>query len=147
MSRRLYLRWLWLNTGAVMLLGFGASHYRSHLHGLALIVLAAILARGAAGSWQAGRMCWRADNTHDDWERAELRRRLDFIRAAAWECQMVAICGTALGFFDVLTGSGDVISRVQHGAGAAVLLGTFTGVLSSLVLERTLRWLEHDLGA
>lgn len=135
-----FLRWIWLNTAAAVVLTVGAVHYRSHLHGLALLVLAAILARFLLGTCRAGLLAWQtAHGAH-----YYVRSRLEYLRADAWECQMFAIMGTALGFFDVLTGNGDVISRVQHGAGAAVLLGTFTGVLSSLVLERTLRWLEHE---
>lgn len=136
----LFLRWAWLNTAAGMLLAAGAVHYRSHLHGLALLVLSIIVARFLLGTARAGRFCWNVDRG----DRAYVRPRLEYLRADAWECQMAAIMGCALGFFDVLTGDGDVIKRVQHGAGAAVLLGTFTGVLASLVLERTLRWLEHE---
>lgn len=137
---RLFLRWAWLNTAAVLLLATGAVHYRSHLHGFALFVLSVIVARFAFGTARAGRFCWNVDRG----KRYYVRQRLEYLRADAWECQMAAIMGCALGFFDVLTGNGDVIARVQHGAGAAVLLGTFTGVLASLVLERTLRWLEHE---
>ena len=137
---KLFLRWAWINTGALLLLAFGAVHYWTHLHGLALIVLTVILGRFALGSARAGRLCWLTDRGG----RSYVRARLEHLRADAWECQMCAIMGCALGFFDVLTGDGDVIKRVQHGAGAAVLLGTFTGVLASLVLERVLRWLEHE---
>lgn len=137
----LFLRWIWLNTAACLLLAAGGVHYHRHLHGLALIVLAAIVARFLLGTSRAGRFCWLVTRGGN---RVYVARRLEYLRADAWECQMCAIMGTALGFFDVLTGNGDVISRVQHGAGAAVLLGTFTGVLASLVLERTLRWLEHE---
>ena len=139
----LFLRWAWINTGAVLLLAFGAVHYRSHLNGLALIVLTVILGRFLIGTARAGRFCFVFDRGNSS-DRAWVRDRLEYLRADAWECQMCAIMGTALGFFDVLTGNGDVIQRVQHGAGAAVLLGTFTGVLTSLVLERVLRWLEHE---
>lgn len=139
---KLFLRWAWINTAAVLLLAFGAVHYWKHLNGLALVVLAVILARFTVGTVRAGRFCWMAENA--DYGRSYVKQRLEYIRADAWEVQMCAIMGTALGFFDVLTGDGDVIKRVQHGAGAAVLLGTFTGVLTSLVLERVLRWLEHE---
>lgn len=136
----LFLRWAWINTGAVLLLAFGAVHYWKHLNGLAVIVLAVILGRFGLGTARAGRLCWMADKGY----RTYAAKHMEHLRADAWECQMCAIMGTALGFFDVLTGDGDVIKRVQHGAGAAVLLGTFTGVLASLVLERVLRWLEHE---
>lgn len=139
----LFLRWIWLNVAAALIFAAGAVHYWSHLHGIALAVLSAILIRASAGSARGGRFCWLADRRPD--MRPWVKARLEDLRTDAWECQMLAIMVTALGFYDVLTGSGNVIERVQHGAGAAVLLGTFTGVLTSLVLERTLRWLDREL--
>lgn len=153
-DRVLFLKWLLLN--ALALVGFVALGVTEHgkVHGASRVAIPIILAVFAWASYGAGRICWAAgglgekawiDGGRGDWE--ELLHDANWLSYWAYACQILGILSTVYGFWTLLAAGGstaDLGSRIQSGGGVA-LLGTFVGVLTSLVLTFEHRLIEHEL--
>lgn len=155
-GRPLFLKWLLLNSLAVVFLTVLATYFHGSLRGAPLIVVPVIVAIAAYASFLGGRLCWRTDSflASEDTIEEILRARRRILHEArylefwAWVCQMTGILSTVIGFFILLSHSTDTASlgaRIQSGGGTA-LLGTFVGVFASLVLSLEHRLIEHELG-
>lgn len=157
-DRMLFLKWLLLN--ALALVGFVALAALEHgrVHGASRVAIPIILLVFCWASAGAGRICWRASAPPGT---ASLKGYLltgktlkdtllhdaNWLGYWAYACQILGILSTVYGFWTLLAAGGstaDLGTRIQAGGGVA-LLGTFVGVLTSLVLTFEHRLIEHEL--
>lgn len=145
-ARPLFLKWALLNALAVIFLTVLGVEYHDQLRGAPLVVTPLILAVAVYASALGGRMCWRAEGA-SPFARDRILHEARYLSFWAWVCQMVGILSTVIGFWLLLQGDGSTEQlgdRIQEGGGTA-LLGTFVGVLASLLLAMEHRLIEHDL--
>ena len=132
MSRGLFLKLLLLDSLFACALVAGALAYHGHVHPVAAVAVAVVLAAFAAGAGVCLWLAWtdkRGRVLNDVGELAELLPGL-------------ALLGTTAGFLIALSGdSGDVQHRI---AGAATgIVSTFVGIACWLVLSAQYRLLSR----
>lgn len=145
-SRRLFLQWALLNALFVVFLLAGAA--AAKLHGATLVAVPIILLLYAATSAYGGRLCWRADaaNADDDLRTARwILHDADWLNRGAYTLQIAGIMSTMIGFYLILqtTDAGDLSAKLS--GGSVALLGSFVGVLCSLLILLQHWLLEHTL--
>jgi hypothetical protein len=144
--RELFLKWALLNALFAVLLVTLAVAYGGRVHGPSLVAAPLILAVYAYAASFAGRICWRGESPRP-FEREKLLHEMRYLPYWAWVVQMLGIVSTVLGFWLLLSKGGgdqDLHDRILSGGGVA-LVGTFVGILTSLVITATHRMIEHDL--
>lgn len=158
MKRRLFLRWLLINTLAVFLFVALAAAFVEKVSGAPLVVASATLALAAGMSIYAGLLSWQADaalerRRHVAPGSADVAGRLihkaKHVGFAERTCQILGLVGAGVGFY-IISQSGDAASAsaaakdIVDGLGQG-LLATMTGVLASLVLALEAHLLVHAL--
>jgi len=151
--RTLFVKWVLLNAAAIVFFVLGGLTYMSHITGAARVAIPVILVLFAIGTVYGGRLCWRAHDCF--WEDGTLKSRVaanKILHDAKWldwyayRSQVAGLCATILGFYVIIEHQQSGASSQRLAGGAVALLGSFVGVLCSMVLLQTHRWLEHDLG-
>ena len=147
-ERKLFVKWAMLVAFSVVFIAALGIAYGSKIHGPSLVVIPIILLVYAYAAGSAGRICWLASGP-DSTPRGNKRLLHDseWLIFWAWVTPMIGIMGTVFGFWKLLAGGGtdtDLHARIQAGGGVA-LVGTFTGVLVSIVLTLIHRLIEHDV--
>lgn len=147
MRQRLFLRWALINVLLALGLIAGAARFGGQLSGATLVMIPLILAVFGFASAHAGRLFWRLENSSV--ARSRIRHEAEYLGFSAWTTQILGILSTIAGFWILLGGDhtqvAELGNRIQAGGGVA-LLGSFVGVLCSLVLTLGHRMLEHELG-
>jgi hypothetical protein len=158
MTRRLFLRWMLINTLAVLLfIALGVSFVHK-VSGAPLVVAATTLAFAAAMSVYAGYLSWKADILLDGRPTGsrEFRRRAStlvhnakHVGFAERTCQILGLVGAGVGFYIISTAgefsnANKAAQNIIDGLGQG-LLATLTGVLASLVLSVEAHLLVHAL--
>lgn len=137
----MFVRWaLLFVVSLVALTGMGIT-YGGRVTGPSLVAIPIIAIVFISASLFAGLLCWNADADPE-----VTVHRADWLTFWAWVTPMIGIMGTVFGFWSLLTAGGnnvDLHNRIQNGGGVA-LVGTFLGVLSSVILSAMHRMIEHD---
>ncbi len=147
----LFLRWALINALLAIFLVTAGAAYRGNLHGAVLVALPIILAIYCSATYYAGKLAWRADDYLDtvrgsEPERIRILHDAEWINRWAYSCQIAGIMCTMAGFFVILSKSGTQADLTSKLAGGSVaLLGSFVGVLCSLVLLLQHWLIEHAL--
>lgn len=157
MSRRLFLRWLWLVVAATAALAaLAASGFASGLKGAPLVATVAILLIAASVSGYCGRLFWQADKTSEIMvvgARARERRRIvhdaEHVFYAVAVLQILGLIGAMLGYREEsraagLADSSSAIRELSLGLGNG-LTATLCGVACSLVVWLQYHALTHRL--
>lgn len=144
-DRKVFLKWCLLNALAAVFFITAGVVYHSKIDGGSKIAIPVILLLFASGSAYGGKLCWRAD-TADAFEAQQILHDALYLEWFAYRSQIAGIVATMLGFY-VIISSGGTNSDFQTklGGGAVALLGSFVGVLCSLILLQIERWIDHEL--
>lgn len=146
-ARRLFLQWALINALFVVFLVAGAS--TAKLHGATLVAVPIILLLYVCASAWGGCLSWRADeawNLTSDWKRRAILHDAEWLNRGAYALQIAGIMSTMIGFYLILQTSdaGDLSAKLS--GGSVALLGSFVGVLCSLLILLQQWLLEHALG-
>lgn len=154
-ERPLFLKWLLLNILTTVFFITAGVEFHSKIDGGSRIAVPIILLLFLSGSIYGGKLCWRAS---DNWVQTaialgERPKELDriqhdalYLEWFAYRSQIAGIIATLLGFYVIIThggSQGDFNTKLQ--GGAVALLGSFVGVLCSLILLQIERWIDHEL--
>lgn len=146
-DRKLFTTWAFINCLTVVFLGAMAIVYGHKIHGPSLVIIPVILVVAAGASAFAGRICFELGERVTPKRKEHLLHKAKWLTFWAWVTPMIGILGTVFGFWKLLTGGGsnsDIHARVQSGGGVA-LIGTFVGVVCSVVITGIHRMIEHEL--
>lgn len=145
-DRTLFLKWVLLNALTVVFFATAGVAYHSKIDGASRIVIPIILVLFASGSAYGGRLCWRADTAIGRYEERRILHDALYLEWFAYRSQIAGIIATMLGFYVVVTsGVGQADFQTKLKGAAVALLGSFVGVLCSLILLQIERWLDHEL--
>lgn len=145
-DRPLFLKWCLLNALTFIFFIAAGLAYHSKIDGGSRIAVPVILALFALGSAFGGKLCWRADGTDPGTKTADkILHDALYLEWFAYRSQIAGIIATMLGFYIIIAqgASGDFQTKLK--GGAVALLGSFVGVLCSLILLQIERWIDHAL--
>lgn len=149
-ERPLFLKWVLLNALVAVFFITAGVVYHNKIDGGSRIAVPVILALFAAGSAYGGKLCWRGSNLKrvnpaDEYKAKQILHDALYLEWFAYRSQIAGIIATLLGFYIIIShgNAGDFSTKLQ--GGAVALLGSFVGVLCSLVLLQIERWIDHEL--
>lgn len=145
-ERTLFLKWSLLNFLAAVFFVSAGIEFHSRIDGGSRIAIPIILLLFASASAYAGKLCWRAGDPNLTPKSAQrILHDALYLEWFAYRSQIAGIIATLLGFYIIVSNGDQGDFQTKLKGGAVALLGSFVGVLCSLILLQFERWLDHEL--
>jgi len=146
MEHVVFLKWALLNALTAVFFVAAGYLYHSHIHGAALVAVPMLLTLFTFMTAYGGWLCWKTDLATKTYLKDRIRHDLDWLNYFAYTLQVGGIMCTLIGFYLILGHGIEANFQQKLAGGSVALLGSFVGVLCSLVLLTEQRVIEHELG-